>query len=131
MTGGGASFSGLPANCPPTPHDMSALSKVFRVLVGQQPVADDWLSHTQLKKHCPATVNPCAHAGLSLFRNPKAARSFPNLRDRTHAAEMSFPSGVGTHTGNAGNGKNNHVTYWICDGHSYEDFVVSVTNIPL
>ena len=121
-------FSGLPPSCPPEPRDSSALSGVYRVLQGAAPVDWDWLSLRDRGVPLPFGGDSCKYAGLSLFRNPKAARKLQNLKHLTHAARMEFPEGTGAHTGGS---KGNHVTIWIADGKSCADCVAEVVEIEL
>jgi hypothetical protein len=118
------SFSGLPSSCPPIPLEITALSGVFRILQGSSPVEWDWLSHRDRGMTLPEGGDECRFAGLSLFKNPKAAKKLKNLQHLTHAARMEYPHGTGAHAT-----KGNHTTFWIADGKKHENCLVAIVSL--
>jgi ribosomal protein S16 len=117
-------FAGLPPTCPPQSHETHQIGPVYRILVGAVPEENDWKSHERLGKVRPVKVDPCRWASLSLQRQIWVAASLPNFKDRTHAAELDIPAGIGAHVT-----KKDHVDFWCSEGRCVSQFVKRIIEI--
>jgi hypothetical protein len=114
----------LPDQCPPTDCQEEELQHVYRVLEGANPCLADWHSHAKKGKPCPAHVDPCRWASLSLLANRPAVEKLlklPNFRSATHAAVLSIPAGVGVY-----DGQKNHYDFWRSAAANMDEYVVEV-----
>ncbi|MDJ0978106.1 MAG: hypothetical protein QNI87_06195 [Erythrobacter sp.] len=118
-------FSNLPPACPPEKHETNALQGVYRVLVGEEPIAYDWQTHLERGKVMPRGMDPCKWASLSLFNDTSVVRRYKNLQDCTHAAKLDIPAGSGAHQG-----KEKHIHFWANDNTDVTTCVVQIVELP-
>ena len=117
----------LPNSCPPSDCSCDDLDGVYRLLKGQEPIDDDWLSHMQLGKVCPTTVDPCRWASLSLQGSKVAVKKLqklPNFRSATHAAKLDIPGSAGVFLTSR-----NHHDFWQVKAANMNDFVSEVIEV--
>lgn len=118
------SYSGLPQNCPPNPHNVTAIGPLYRVLEGSTPVDFDWLSHTGREKALVPGADACDWAAVSFFTEIGHVKKLKNLKDKTHAAEVHIPEGLGTHRT-----RGSHVNFWCKDGNDIASCVVAIVKL--